>query len=79
MIGSIFPVPRIGFELDGEVIDGPIEMLEGETKELCVSLLDLTESEVYIKASIVLTPDSPTGKHTFMHRTAVTTTLILDW
>lgn len=57
-----FIVPRIGFTLNGNETNGPIELMEGEKQELCVSMLGLQKSEVYITTTVTLSPDSPTGK-----------------
>ena len=56
-------VPRVGFTLNGNTTDDHFELMEGSSSELCVSLLGLSTSEVFIQATVSLTPDSPKGEN----------------
>lgn len=56
----------MGFEFEHtgnetETGDG-MEMFEGETKQVCVVLVEPEENDVFVRVSVSLSDDSPSGK-----------------
>ena len=49
-------------EQNGNETGVGLEMLEGETRRLCVVLMEPAENDMYIKVNVSLSEDSPKGE-----------------